>query len=77
LWANQERIKEAGYETWFEEMIEHYSCPQCHTINSAYDLTCRKCGTDPSCAYVGLHKEEITSRSRVVDQEQPLLLRSR
>jgi predicted RNA-binding Zn-ribbon protein involved in translation (DUF1610 family) len=59
LWANQARIQEAGYETWFEEMLEHYACPQCGTLNSTYDMTCRKCGAGPSCAYVGLHKEEI------------------
>ncbi|MHB8157866.1 MAG: DUF3795 domain-containing protein [Desulfocucumaceae bacterium] len=59
LWKSQERIKEVGYEKWYAEMIENYSCPQCGTINSAYDLACRKCGTAPSCGYVSLHKEEI------------------
>jgi len=59
LWKNQERIKEVGYEKWYLEMIEHYSCPECHTLNSAYDLACRKCGTTPSCTYVSLHKDEI------------------
>ena len=24
LWKSQERIKEVGYEQWYEEMIEHY-----------------------------------------------------
>jgi hypothetical protein len=59
LWKAQERIKEVGYGKWFEEMIEHYSCHQCKTINSAYDMTCRKCGASPSCTYVGLHGEEV------------------
>ncbi len=59
LWKSQERIKEAGYETWYSEMIEHYSCTRCHTINSAYDLKCRKCGQEPSCPYVDLHKDDI------------------
>lgn len=45
LWKSQERIKEVGYEKWYEEMIEHYSCPECGTLNSAYDMACRKCGT--------------------------------
>ena len=61
LWHTQVRIKEVGYEKWFEEMLEHYSCPQCNTINSAYHLACRKCGATPSCAYVDLHKMEIMS----------------
>ena len=59
LWQYLERIKEVGYEKWYREMLEHYSCPNCHTINSAYDIACRKCGTTPSCAYVGLHKDKI------------------
>lgn len=59
LWKSQERIREVGYEKWYAEMIKHYSCPECGSINSAYDLSCRKCGTAPSCNYVGIHKEKI------------------
>jgi hypothetical protein len=59
LWKSQTRIMEVGYEKWYEEMIERYSCKQCGTINSAYDIACRKCGETPSCEYVGLHKDEI------------------
>ena len=59
LWKSQARIKEVGYETWYAEMIEHYSCPTCRTVNSAYDLKCRKCGHDPSCEYVRIHQDEI------------------
>jgi hypothetical protein len=59
LWKSHDRIKEAGWVKWYAEMIEHYSCPRCRTINSAYDLKCRKCDNDPSCAYVKLHKDEI------------------
>jgi hypothetical protein len=59
LWRSHGRIKEVGYEKWYAEMLEHYSCKKCGTLNSAYDLACRKCGSTPSCAYVGLHKDEI------------------
>jgi len=59
LWKSHSRRKEAGLETWYAEMIAHYSCPQCKTVNSAYDLSCRKCGNDPSCEYVRLHKDAI------------------
>lgn len=59
LWQSQQRIKEAGYEQWYEEMVEHYSCPECNTINSAYDIACRKCGNTPSCSYVRINKEAI------------------
>jgi len=59
LWKSQERIKEVGYEKWYTEMIEHYSCPECRTLNSAYDLKCRNCGREPSCDYVNRHKQAI------------------
>ena len=59
LWEAQERIKKVGYSKWFDEMMEHYSCPDCHTINSAYDIACRNCGQEPSCKYVELHKDTI------------------
>ncbi|MDF9408722.1 MAG: hypothetical protein A4E52_01841 [Pelotomaculum sp. PtaB.Bin013] len=59
LWKSHERIKEVGYEKWYAEQVEHYSCPACGTINSAYDMACRKCGATPSCNFVKLHKDEI------------------
>ncbi len=59
LWKSHQRIREAGPERWYAEMIEKYSCPKCGTINSTYDSKCRKCGASPSCAYVAEHKEEI------------------
>jgi predicted RNA-binding Zn-ribbon protein involved in translation (DUF1610 family) len=64
LWKSHERIREAGYEVWFTEMTGHFSCPSCGTMNSAYDLQCRKCGNDPSCEYVRVHKDEIVRKSR-------------
>ena len=59
LWKSQERIREAGYEIWYREMLDHYSCPKCDSINSAYDIECRSCGEKPSCAYVKNHLEAI------------------
>jgi hypothetical protein len=41
------------------EKREKYTCPQCRTINSAYDLKCRNCGHEPSCRYVAEHQQEI------------------
>ncbi len=60
LWESQERINRAGWETWYAEMMEHYACPGCGTINSAYDVACRQCGTTPGCEYVRLHKDEVS-----------------
>ncbi|MBC2725288.1 DUF3795 domain-containing protein [Desulfosporosinus sp.] len=59
LWQSQKRIKDVGYEQWSWEMGEHYSCPECRTLNSAYDMVCRKCGNTPSCSYVEMNKEAI------------------
>ncbi len=59
LWEAHQRIREVGFKTWYTEMVAHYSCPKCHTINSAYDLKCRKCGAEPSCSYVRQHKDEV------------------
>ena len=59
LWDSLARINTAGYEAWFREMLEHYACPDCGTLNSAYDRACRACGHEPSCEYVGRHGSEI------------------
>jgi predicted RNA-binding Zn-ribbon protein involved in translation (DUF1610 family) len=59
LWVNLERIKSVGYKQWLKEIRKNYACPQCGTINSTYDLKCRKCGEEPSCSYVSKHKQEI------------------
>ena len=59
LWVNLERVKAVGYKQWLKEIRESYTCPRCQTINSTYDLKCRKCGEEPSCSYVARHKQEI------------------
>lgn len=59
LWGSLERIMAVGYEQWLKEMKNNYSCPRCATINSAYDLKCRKCGEEPSCRYVARHRRAI------------------
>jgi len=59
LWGNLERIKVIGYQKWLKEIRENYTCPNCQTINSTYDLKCRKCGEEPSCKYVAKHKQAI------------------
>lgn len=59
LWDNLEQVKSIGYRQWLKEIRENYVCPRCQTINSTYDLKCRKCGEEPSCRYVAKHKLEI------------------
>ncbi|NLW47885.1 MAG: DUF3795 domain-containing protein [Firmicutes bacterium] len=65
LWQSQARIKKVGYEKWLEEMNEYFSCPECGAINSAYDLTCRQCGKNPSCNYVAKNMGEIKNQNSV------------
>ena len=59
LWDDLTYIKEKGWEVWMKEARAKYSCPKCAAINSAYDLNCRKCGSDPSCGYVAKHRLAI------------------
>lgn len=61
LWENLDRIRSAGYQQWLKEMRQHYACPSCEILNSAYDANCRKCGNDPSCEYVARYREKIRS----------------
>ncbi|MBU2550689.1 MAG: DUF3795 domain-containing protein [Proteobacteria bacterium] len=59
LWETLERISQVGWEAWYQEMLAHFACPECGTLNSAYDRSCRNCGSSPSCAYVGRHQDRI------------------
>lgn len=59
LWDNLARIKSVGYKQWLKEVRENYACPRCQTINSTYDLKCRRCDEEPSCNYVAKHQREI------------------
>jgi hypothetical protein len=59
LWKSLDSIRESGPEVWYAEMLEHYACPSCGTINSAYDIQCRKCAAEPGSSYVAGHKDEI------------------
>jgi len=56
---SQKRLKEIGLEKWLYEMKDSFSCPQCKTINSSYQLVCRKCGISPSCKFVLQHRDLI------------------
>lgn len=62
-----QRILEIGYTAWYSEMVQHYSCNQCGTINSAYDTFCRNCKNTPANTYVELHDEEI---KKILSQSQ-------
>ncbi len=59
VFESLKRIKETGYDKWYDEMINYYSCNKCSTINSAYDINCRNCGTTPGNTYIEKHLQEI------------------
>lgn len=67
LWDNLQKIRSIGYKEWMKEIRTHYTCPICQTINSAYDLKCRKCGEEPSCFYVAKHRQEIDHYQNAMD----------
>jgi hypothetical protein len=64
IYESLARIAEVGAEAWLVEANEHYACPACHTLNSAYDLKCRKCGHEPGNEYVAAHRDAIVERLR-------------
>lgn len=55
LYASQERIKQVGWENWYLEMISHFSCENCSSLNGWYDFTCKSCGTAPGSPFVKAH----------------------
>jgi hypothetical protein len=52
LWESQMKIKEIGWENWFLEMVQHYSCDECGIINGWYDFKCRNCGQSPGNQFI-------------------------
>ena len=59
LWDDMKCLLEKGIEKWDAEVMDKYKCPTCGTINSTYDLACRKCGQKPSCKYVEANYQQI------------------
>ena len=59
LWNSLEQISKEGFEKWYENMAKLNACPDCGTINSAYDPVCRECGRTPGSKFIELHEEQI------------------
>lgn len=57
-----DRICDAGWESWYVEMQEHYACPGCHQPNGWYDFQCKSCGHEPGNAFAGKHHEVLSTR---------------
>lgn len=53
------RRRDVGVEQWLSEMIDLFACKECHTMNSAYDLACRKCGIIPGNEFITLNRALI------------------
>ncbi len=58
----QQTIREVGFDIWFKRMMGHYSCKNCGTINSAYDMFCRNCNAAPANDYIRINEDEIIER---------------
>jgi len=59
LFTDGERVREVGYDQWFEEVRKQYTCPECSAVNSAYDLACRRCDCEPGSPFAERHRKEI------------------
>lgn len=59
LWESQEQIKAVGWEKWMIERQLYFSCKQCKTVNTAYDMKCRKCGAVPGNEFVKNNQDII------------------
>ncbi len=59
IWDDLNRINEIGWNKWMDEAKQHYRCPECQTINSAYDLKCRKCENRPSSNFASKNSRDI------------------
>jgi ribosomal protein L40E len=59
LWEDLEQAKHMKDAEWVAKVQQKYTCSRCGTINSAYDLSCRKCGQIPSCDFVERHMEAL------------------
>ncbi len=62
IYESLERIKQAGWETWYTEMMEHFTCPGCHKINGWYDIQCKSCSHDPGSPFANKHREVLSTR---------------
>ena len=69
LFEDGQRIREIGFEEWFQETFDKYTCSQCQVINSAYDLTCRKCGNEPGSPYVERHRKVVEKHIAAVAEQ--------
>ncbi len=65
LYQSLERIADVGVHDWLLEAKERCTCHACDTLNSAYDLQCRNCGREPSCAFVDAHRTRIVAALRL------------
>mgnify|MGYP000859595681 FL=1 len=59
LWKSQQRIKEVGWENWYGEMLQHFTCSQCGSLNGWYDITCRVCGYVPGSTFAQNNMEAL------------------
>ena len=68
LWDDLAQIEAIGWQKWLAQARAKYVCPDCGTINSAYDQACRTCGQEPSCGFVSRHRQAIAEFCRATGQ---------
>ncbi len=56
---SQKLLISIDWEKWISLQEDKFRCTNCNAINSTYDISCRNCGTSPSCKFVSEHKNII------------------
>lgn len=55
LWRSLDQIRDEGWQAWWRDAAQRHACPDCGSINSAYDLACRHCDHEPGSPFVAEH----------------------
>ncbi len=66
LWESLELLKKEDLTEWNELMEQLHTCPECGTMNSAYDVSCRKCKHEPASEFVRRHKDSVLERLKAI-----------
>lgn len=61
LFQSLDRIKEVGWEKWYDETVARHTCTKCNKLNGWYDYTCSSCGNTPSSSFVADNIEQLRS----------------
>ncbi|PKP27991.1 MAG: hypothetical protein CVU06_00355 [Bacteroidetes bacterium HGW-Bacteroidetes-22] len=59
LFESLDFLKNHSLEEWEAKMVADFSCCDCGTINSPYNISCRKCAAIPGSPFIERNLEKI------------------